>query len=394
MDTITEPATDRARGDLAPLFQPFRLGSLTLPNRFVMSPMTRGHSPGGIPGENVAGYYRRRAEAGVGLIVTEGIGVDQPASIGAGSMGEDNVPLLHGDAAIAGWRRVTDGVHAAGGLIFPQLWHMGVIRMPGTGPVPEAPSLRPSGHWGPRDKAMLPPSYLDTMAEPTAPMTEEDIADVIAGFARSAANARAAGFDGIAIHGAHGYLLDSFLWPGTNRRADRWGGDVAGRTRLAAEVVRAVRQEVGPDLPILYRWSQWKIHDYDAANAESPEEMAALLAPLAEAGVDCFDISTRVFSRPGFPGSDLTLAGWAKRLTGKATMAVGGVGLSKDLQSSFGGGTVAVDNLGGVATRVAAGEFDLIAVGRSLLIDPCFVQKARAGEAFEPFSLAAYGSLS
>ncbi|MBA2933594.1 NADH:flavin oxidoreductase [Sphingomonas sp. CGMCC 1.13654] len=392
--TRAQPITDRAGTDLAPLFRPLKLGALSLPNRFVMSPMTRQHSPDGVPGENVAGYYRRRAEAGVGLIVTEGIGVDQPAAIGAGSMGEDNIPLLHGDAALAGWRRVTDDVHAAGGLIVPQLWHMGVIRIPGTGPVPDAPSLRPSGIWGPRDKAMMPPPYLEAMAEPTAPMSEEDIADVIAGFARSAANAKAVGFDGIAIHGAHGYLLDSFLWAATNHRADRWGGDIAGRTRLAAEVIRAIRQALGPELPIFYRWSQWKLHDYDAANATSPEEMEAHLAPLAEAGVDCFDISTRVFSKPGFPGSNLTLAGWAKKLTGKTVMAVGGVGLSKDLQTSFGGGTVAIDNLGEVASRVEAGEFDLIAVGRSLLVDPRWVEKARAGEPFEPFSLAAYGGLS
>jgi 2,4-dienoyl-CoA reductase-like NADH-dependent reductase (Old Yellow Enzyme family) len=392
--TRQQPAADRASTDLAPLFQPLAIGALALPNRFVMSPMTRQHSPDGVPGENVAGYYRRRAEAGVGLIVTEGIGVDQPAAIGAGSMGEDNIPLLHGDAALAGWRRVTDEVHAAGGLIIPQLWHMGVIRMAGTGPFPDVPSLRPSGIWGPRDKAMMPPAYLEAMAEPTAPMSEEDIADAIAGFARSAANAEAAGFDGIAIHGAHGYLLDSFLWAATNQRQDRWGGDIAGRTRLAAEVVRAIREAIGPELPIFYRWSQWKLHDYDAASANSPEDMEAQLAPLADAGVDCFDISTRVFSKPGFAGSGLTLAGWAKKLTGKTVIAVGGVGLSKDLQTSFGGGTVAVDNLGEVAARVEAGEFDLIAVGRSLLVDPRWVEKARAGEPFEPFSLAAYASLS
>ena len=395
MDRTATPAEmDRATGDLAALFRPLEMGRLALPNRFVMSPMTRQFSPGGVPGGDVADYYARRAQGGVGLLVTEGIGVDQPASIGAGSMGEDNVPVLHGEAAIAGWRRVTDAVHAAGGLIVPQLWHMGVIRMAGTGPAPEAPSLRPSGLWGPRDKAMLPPDYLDAMATPTAPMSDEEIADVIAGFARSAANAVAAGFDGIAIHGAHGYLLDSFLWAGTNRRGDRWGGDILGRTRLAAEVVRAIRQAVGPALPIVYRWSQWKIHDYDATNADSPDEMEAHLAPLADAGVDCFDISTRVFSRPGFAGSDLTLAGWAKRLTGKTVMAVGGVGLSKDLQSSFGGGTIAVDNLAEVAARIDAGEFDLIAVGRSMLIDPHWVEKVRAGLPFEPFSLAAYGSLS
>src|SRR3546814_852750 len=105
-----------------PLFEPFNLAGLKLRNRFVMSPMTRNFSPGGIPGDNVAAYYRRRAKADVGLIVTEGIGIDHPAALGSGSMGEHDVPVLHGEAVQA-WKRVVDGVHAAGGLIVPQLWH-------------------------------------------------------------------------------------------------------------------------------------------------------------------------------------------------------------------------------------------------------------------------------
>ena len=389
---MSAPVAGAAR--LAPLFTPFSTRALRLPNRFVMAPMTRGFSPGGVPGAEVPGYYRRRAEGGAGLIITEGVGVDHPSSIGSGSMGEDNIPLLHGDAPLAAWRQVVDAVHDAGGRIVPQLWHMGAIRQAGTGPHPDAPSLRPSGLWGPADKAMMPPDYLAAMAAPTAPMTESDIADVIAGFARSAANARAVGFDGIAIHGAHGYLLDSFNWRHTNQRTDRWGGTIAGRSRLGAEVVRAVRSAIGPDLPIFYRWSQWKLHDYEASNAETPAELDALLAPLVEAGVDVFDVSTRVFSRAAFAGSDLTLAGWTRKLTGVAAMAVGGVGLSKDLQSSFGGGTVAVDNLDAVSARIEAGEFDLIAVGRSMLVDPHWVEKLRRGDAFQPFELSAYATLS
>src|SRR3546814_16255928 len=101
---------------------------------------------------------------------------------------------------------------SVGLVIGPQRWHMGVIRQEGTGPHPDAPSLRPSGSWWPTDKAMMPPEYLERMSMPTTPMTENEIADVIAAYGRSAANAQAAGFDGIAIHGAHGYLIDSFLW--------------------------------------------------------------------------------------------------------------------------------------------------------------------------------------
>jgi 2,4-dienoyl-CoA reductase-like NADH-dependent reductase (Old Yellow Enzyme family) len=379
---------------IEPLFQPFQLGKLTLKSRIAMSPMTRCHSPNGVPGQNVADYYRRRAEAGVGLIVTEGTGIDHPSALGHGAMAEENIPVMHGDAALAGWKKVVADVHAAGGVIMPQLWHMGVMRAAGTGPFPDAPSARPSGLWGPADKAMLPPPYLEKQLPPTQPMTESEIADVIAGYARSAANAKACGFDGIAIHGAHGYLIDTFFWAETNQRADQWGGDIVRRTRFGVEVIRATRKAIGPDLPIVLRWSQWKQQDYDAQLARNPQELEAFLSPLVDAGVDLFDTSTRIFSRPAFAGSDLTLAGWTRKLSGKPSMAVGGVGLSKDLQTSFMGGTVAVNNLDKALEYFERGEFDLLAVGRSLLVDPQWARKARYNEPFLPFGLEAYGSLS
>ncbi len=273
------------REDLAPLFTQFSCGSLTLSNRFVMSPMTRKFSPDGVPGDDVAAYYRRRAMAKVGLIITEGVGVDHPSAIGHGSMAEENIPVLHGEAAIAGWRKVVERVHAAGGRIIPQLWHMGGIRQEGTPPHPDAKSMRPND------------------------MSEADIAEMIAAFARSVVNAKTVGFDGVALHGGHGYLIDSFLWAGTNTRDDAWGGDISRRTRFAAELVKALRAEVGPDFPILFRISQWKLQDYEARLAETPEELAVIVGMLAEAGVDIFDVSTRVFSVPAFRGSDKGLAG-------------------------------------------------------------------------------------
>lgn len=375
------------------LFTPFKAAGLHLRNRFVMAPMTRNFAPDGIPSDGVASYYARRAAADVGLIVTEGIGVDHPAALGRESMGGGASPVLHGDAAMARWRDIVAGVHAAGGLIVPQLWHQGVIRVPGTGYHPQAPSARPSGIWGPTDKAMVPPDYLDAVRAPSTPLTDSEIGDIIAAFARSAANARAVGFDGIALHGAHGYLIDSFLWGHTNMRDDRWGGGAAARALFAAEVVRAVRAATAPDFPIIFRFSQWKLQDYDARSAETPDELAAMLAPIADAGVDIFDASTRLFSTPAFEGSAMGLAGWIKRLTGKPVIAVGGVGLSKDLQSSFAQPTVMTDNLALVADRIAQGEFDLIAVGRALLMDPLWVRKMRDGGAPDPFRLEAYATL-
>ena len=131
--------------DVSPLFRPFHLRGLTLKNRIVMAPMTRSFSPDGVPGADVAAYYRRRVEGGTALLITEGVGIDHPAALGAAGLGESRLPHLHGEAALAGWKRVVEGVHAAGGRIVPQLWHQGALREPGTGPRPEAPSLRPSG---------------------------------------------------------------------------------------------------------------------------------------------------------------------------------------------------------------------------------------------------------
>jgi 2,4-dienoyl-CoA reductase-like NADH-dependent reductase (Old Yellow Enzyme family) len=377
----------------APLFKPFDLKALSLRNRIAMSPMTRGFSPGGVPGRNVADYYRRRAEAGVGLIITEGVGIDHPAAIGSGSLREQAVPMLYGEDAMAGWKAVVDDVHAAGGVIMPQLWHMGVMRRAGTSPSSQVPSSRPSGIWGPAGRHSMAPEYVAELIEPTAPMTEADIADVIAAYGRSAANARAAGFDGIAVHAAHGYLIDTFFWKETNIRTDRYGGDIRGRVQFGAEVVAAIRKAAGPDLPIVFRYSQWKQQDYDARLAETPQELEALLAPLVDAGVDMFDVSTRIFSRPAFEGSDLTLAGWTRKVTGVAAMAVGGVGVSKDLQSGYAGGVASVDNLDEVAVRLEREEFDMIAVGRAMLVDPHWITKVRTGEPFAPFRQEAYAEL-
>ncbi len=379
------------RSELEPLFTPFTCGSLSVANRFVMSPMTRNFSPGGIPGEDVAAYYARRAH--MGLIITEGVGPDHPAAVGDGTTGGVAIPVMHGEAALAGWKKVVDAVHAAGGKIAPQLWHMGPIRIAGTGPSPDAPSLRPSGIWGPTEKAMVPPDYLAKVSAPTEPMTDADILDVIAAFGRSAAHAHALGFDAIALHGAHGYLLDSFLWEGTNRREDDWGGSILKRTRLASEVVRAVRAEIPADKPVIYRISQWKLQDYSAKLGQTPEELEIVVGALVDAGVDIFDVSTRHFDAPAFDGSDMGLSGWIRKLSGKPTMTVGGIGFDKDLADSFTQKTEAVDNLEEVARRFDAGEFDFAAIGRAVLMDADWIGKVRNGEPFHPFDMTAYGRL-
>ncbi|MDE8744633.1 NADH:flavin oxidoreductase [Pectobacterium polaris] len=347
------------------LFRPFTLKGLTLPNRIVMAPMTRGMAENGIPGPAQAEYYRRRAEGGVGLILTEGTVVDRPAS-----RNMPGIPLFHGEAALAGWDAVAKAVHAAGGRIGPQIWHTGSTH--GRGWEPDAPVESPSGLVGPDEPRGVV-------------MTEEDIADTVAAFARAAADAKQLGFDTLELHGAHGYLIDQFFWPGTNKREDAFGGaTIRERSRFAAAIIRAVRAAVGEDFPLILRVSQWKQQDYSARLASSPQEMMDWLAPLVEAGVDVLHCSQRRFWEPEFPEVDgaegLNFAGWAKKLTGAATISVGSVGLTSDFFAAFGGegsGTAALDNL---YARMEREEFDLIAVGRVLLSDAQWVQKVRSGQ--------------
>ncbi len=329
--------------------------------------MTRSYSPGGVPGEDVAAYYRRRAEGGVGLIFTEGTYPPHP------SAGFDpNVPRIYGEAALAGWRRVVEGVHEAGGRIFSQLWHLGMQVSSGPAPVEGGP-------------------------QPVGPsMSLDQIREAIEAYAQGAANAQAAGFDGVELHGAHGYLIDQFFWEQTNSRTDAYGGDLARRTRFAADAIRETRRRVGPEFPVCLRISQWKISDYDNKLARSPEELAQFLEPLVNAGVDIFHCSTRRFWDAEFAGSPLGFAGWVKKLTGKPVIAVGSVTLGADLMQTFApGGQAAVTGIDDLLERMARGEFDLIAVGRALLANPEWPRIVRRGaiEELRPFSRAVLETL-
>jgi 2,4-dienoyl-CoA reductase-like NADH-dependent reductase (Old Yellow Enzyme family) len=362
----------------ASLFRPFTAGGLTVPNRIVMAPMTRGFSPDGVPGRDVAAYYARRAANGVGLIITEGTVINHPAAASSPA-----VPHFHGTEALAGWTGVVEAVHAAGGRIMPQLWHVGTSRRPGAEPNRAAPPIGPSGLDAAGDRV-------------AAPMTEAEIDAVIAAFGAAAASARRTGFDGIELHGAHGYLIDQFLWSRTNRRTDSYGGDLAARTRFAAEVVAECRRAVGPDFPIVFRFSQWKTRDLDARPLRTPADLEQLLGPLVTAGVDLFHCSTRRFWQPEFPDSDLNLAGWTRKLTGRPTVTVGSVGLAAEFLLAPGPDhTVGPSNLDQLLTRLERDEFDLVAVGRALLADPAWAVKVRDGrtDEFVPYQESALDTL-
>ncbi len=351
--------------DLGTLFDPLSIRGLTIPNRIVMAPMTRSFSPDGIPGQDVADYYTRRAEAEVGLIITEG------TTIGRGGASNDpRVPNFHAEAALKGWSNVVNQVHNVGGKIAPQLWHVGMMRKPGTGPDPEAISDGPSGrtHTG---KQVQP--------EPT----DSEIADMIAAYADAAAEAAKLGFDAIEIHGAHGYLIDEFFWDVMNTRADRYGGTLVDRAQFAGDIIRECRKKLGEDMPIILRWSQWKQQEYTARLAETPQELEAFLNVFADAGVDVLHASQRRWWDAEFPDIDgengLNLAGWCKKLTGLPSITVGSVGLSSDFIGAFAGQDSKTRPIHDAIERLDKGEFDMIAVGRALLQDPFWAEKIKQG---------------
>ena len=345
-----------------------------MPNRFAMAPMTRAASPDGIPGHDVAQYYRRRAAGGVGLIITESVRLPLPAA-----NNPTGIPTMAGEDVLAGWKQVVDGVHAEGGTIAAQLAHAGVARDDSDG----IESLSPSG--------------LDLDGSPKGrALTTHEMAEIAEAFAQSTLAAREVGFDAVELHGSHGYLLDQFLWERTNQRTDGYGGDLVSRTRFPAEVVAAIRAAVGPDYPIMFRFSQWKIANYDVTIAEDPTQLGDLLAPLVDAGVDALHTSTRRHYLPGFPDIDptLSLAGWTKKMTGIPVIAVGSVGLRTQFHVPvFEEGTtqfdtkkdnvIAPDSLDRLVEQFDAGEFDAVAVGRALLSDPTWVNRARTGALHE-----------
>ena len=365
----------------SPLFKPFSCRGLTIPNRVVMAPMTRSKSPNGIPGDDVAAYYARRAAADVGLIVTEGTTTRRP-----GASNDPNVPNFHEEAALNGWQKVVDDVHAANGKIAPQIWHVGMVRKPGSGPHPEAQSDSPAG--------------LTHTGKEIAPMpTEEEVADMVTAYVDASAKAAKMGFDAIEIHGAHGYLIDQFFWDVMNTRGDKFGGDLTERANFAGEIIRQTRTAVGENIPIILRFSQWKQQDFSARLATSPDALEAFLRVFVDAGVDILHCSQRRYWEPEFPELDgdngMNLAGWTKKLTGLPTITVGSVGLSSDFIGAFVGEGSKTRPIMDVIERLDKGEFDMVAVGRALLQDPFWAQKVKEGRIDElsPYDAASLATL-
>lgn len=256
----------------------------------------------------------------------------------------------------------------------PQLWHAGQKRS------------NLGRHWTPPVPYESPSGLSITGERVSSPMSDADVADTIDAFAGAAADAERLGFDGVEVHGGHGYLINQFFFDHLNLRGDRYGGTtLVERARFAVDILKAIRRVVSPGFPVIFRLSQWKPQDFNVRLAETPDALEKLLNVLVGAGADAFHLSQRRFWDPAFPEFDpvLNFAGWAKKLTGVSSITVGSVGLSGDVYDSLAGQSFHPVSLDPLLERLARGEFDLVAVGRPLLQDPAWLEKVLQGRTDE-----------
>ena len=345
------------------LFQPLRIGDTTLRNRLAMAPMTRSFAQDGIHDPRAVEYYARRARGGIGLIISEGSPPPMPEA-----PFHPNVPGFGSQAALEKWKEIADAVNAAGSHMLVQLWHAGILRDATSSAHPTVPPVGPSGVF-----PVIQPDNPDIVETKMLgrEMTLADIERTIDIFASTAKTCQDLGFSGIELHAAHGYLFDQFFWEVSNFRTDKYGGDIGERTRFAVETVQEIRRRTGPNFLISLRFSQFKPPLYTAKLAHTPNELERFLEPLASSGLDLIHASTRRFWVPEFEGSELTLAAWTKKITGLPTISVGSVSLDVAFDPRNGAGAPAGKaDIKQLAKMLERGDFDIIAIGRSLLANP------------------------
>jgi 2,4-dienoyl-CoA reductase-like NADH-dependent reductase (Old Yellow Enzyme family) len=302
--------------DTSALFTPIVINGHTVKNRLSVAPMTRvTATQDGRATETMTRYYERFARGGFGTVSTEGIYTDQ-----AFSQGYAHQPGMTDEAQANAWKPVVSGIKAHGALAIAQIMHAGAIsqgnrfRDTGVGPSAVQPKGEQMAFYNGKGRYGLP-----------TVMTEEQIADAIAGFAASAGRAIAvAGFDAIEIHGANGYLLDQFLTKYTNNRPDRWGGAAANRVRLIVETVKAVRAKVGANAPVGVRISQGKVNDHHHKWADAERDAEIIFGSLADAGADFIHVTEFEAWKPAFTPGGRSLMHLAKRYAPKAAIFANG----------------------------------------------------------------------
>ncbi|MFJ8648320.1 alkene reductase [Streptomyces sp. NPDC093546] len=336
----------------SPLLEPARLGPLHLPNRLVMAPLTRNRAGAdGVPGPMMARYYAQRASAG--LIIAE---ATTPNAVG---QTYPHIPAIHNAAQVAGWRRVTDAVGAAGGRMFLQLQHGGRVGHPDTsGLVPVAPSPIPLPETihtpGGRKDAVVPRE-----------MTHDDIRSTVADFATAARNAVDAGFAGVEVHAANGHLLHQFMARNTNHRTDAYGGPAAARVRFAAEVVRAVADAIGPERVGVRISPGVTVNGIDEGDTEAI--YPALIDALAPMDLAYLHM---VFADPDQPLFRTLRGAWPGTLIANPALPYPG--------------PLPADGGRREGERLLAAGADLVSLGRAFLANPDLVARLRLGAPLNP----------
>lgn len=343
-----------------PIFQPTEIGDISVKNRIVMAPLTRSRAAADeVPSHLAPTYYRQRA--GAGLIVSEG------TQIRRDGQGYVSTPGIYSPAQLEGWKKVTDAVHEAGGKIVAQIWHVGRVSHPDLigGAQPVAPSaIRADA------KTFLPNGNFEPTAEPRA-LTIDEIRKVVEDYGTAAKNAVSAGFDGVEIHGANGYLIDQFLKDGTNKRTDEYGGPIENRVRFMTDVVDAAVAEIGAG------------------------RVGMRLSPVTP--------SNGISESNPQPLFDLAVSELSKRKIAFVHMVEGATQGPRDivpdfdfarLRGLFGGTYIANNGYNGdfARQRIANGEVDLVAFGRYFISNPDLVERIRRNAPLaEPDRATFYG---
>ncbi|MCV7283281.1 NADH:flavin oxidoreductase [Mycolicibacterium flavescens] len=346
------------------VFTSVELGGLRLRNRLAVAPMTRvSAGPDGTPTAEMASYYADFAVGGFGLILTEGVYPDE-----AHSQGYFNQPGLASSAHVRGWRPVTEAVHAAGTPILAQLMHAGALSqgnaygMPTIAPSPVPPLGEMMPEYGGSGRWPVPHE-----------MTVRDINRVVTGFVDAAARARTAGFDGVEIHAANGYLLDQFITTYTNERDDDYGGAVSNRIRLTTRIVTGIRERLGDAFVVGVRLSQTKVNDTTYRWPGAAAEAEVIFGALARAGAHYLHIASEgrdFIDTARFPDGR-TITAVARETTGLPVIANGGMHDARQ----------AADVLDG-------GHADLVSIGRGALANSDLPQRWRTGTSLTPFDHA------
>lgn len=335
--------------DDAPLFRPFTLGSLDLPNRAVMSPMTRSRATDNVPNDLMAEYYRQRSEAG--LIITEGV---SPSPNG---LGYPRIPGLFDGEQVEGWRKVTEAVHGADGRIFVQLMHTGRVAHPANLPsggrvlAPSAVPLTETKMWVDAEGGEM------DIPSPQA-MTGTEVEEAIREYAEASRMAVEAGFDGVELHGANGYLIEQFLHPHTNRRDDGWGGSVEARVRFAVEAARAAVAAIGADR-VGIRLSPYGAFNEMPRYEETDETYDLLVRELGALDLACIHIVDH--SSMGAPQVPDEVKLRLREIFPNAFILSGGYDFQRANED------------------LAAGKGDLVAFGRPFLANPDLLTRFREG---------------